>query len=392
MDIVFYIEIGGGGNGGQRGGVADLLSFGEREHALSFARSIQKAGYRPRFVVGPRIASHILVAGFEPEVFWSTDQGVKLVQDIDPAMIIGCELFNLSTESARGLIDMGKPMGTMDGTTLALEINSNPFKSPQYTRGLTLPDYYTAFRPCPVNDVGPDTDRVFHFSLFRDVGRVPKDEQLYASMNLDPSRKTVMFAAAPWAMVCAANFGLEEYYQKLVGRLVDGLDAYGEPIDLVFISVYRPAVLTIEGKGAVRVRYTGLLPYDRYDHLLASCDAIVSDNIIQTSVSKAIAMGTPHLIVQNMHPSEMPYEYNMFPVKLLFPTEREYSRIVDVAEFGDVPGIRDRLLALLQQGFYDSGARDRRRQYLTRLNSLTEPGDILERIIGPADVAVAGAS
>jgi len=392
VDIVFYIEIGGGGNSGRKGGVADLLSYGEREHALSFARQIQRAGYRPRFVVGPRIAPHISVAGFEPDVFWSTDMGVQLVHDIDPTMIIGCELFNLSTESAQGLIAMGKPMGTMDGTSLALEINTDPFKDSTHARSLILPDHYSAFRPCPVNDVGTDTDRLFHWSLFPDVRRTPKGERVYASMDLDPSRKTVMFAAAPWAMVCAVKFGLEDYYQRLITRIVDGLDACGEPVDLLFVSGYRPASMTVERKGEVSVHYTTLLPYDQYDHLLASCDAIVSDNIIQTSVSKAIAMGTPHLIVQNMRPSDMPYEYNMFPVKLIFPAGRDYSQIVDVAEFGDVDGIRERLVAIMTRGYFDSVARDRRREYLGRLNGLAKPGDILEHIIGPADAAVAGTS
>jgi len=392
VDIVFYIEIGGGGNSGRKGGVADLLSYGEREHALSFARQIQQAGYRPRFVVGPRIAPHIALAGFEPDVFWSIDMGIQFVQDIDPTLIIGCELFNLSRESAEGLIAMGKPMATMDGTSLAFEINTNPFQDSIHTRSLTLPDQYSAFRPCPVNDIGTDADGVFHFSLFPDVRRIPKDERVYAAMNLDPSRKTVMFAAAPWAMVCAVKFGLEDYYQRLITRVVDGLDACGAPVDLLFISGYRPASMTVERKGNVIVHYTTLLPYDRYDHLLASCDAIVSDNIIQTSVSKAIAMGTPHLIVQNLRPSDMPYEYNMFPVKLLFPAARDYAQIVDVAEFGDADGMRDRLVAIMTRGYFDSGARDRRREYLTRLKGLARPGDILEQILGPADIAMAGVS
>jgi len=176
-------------------------------------------------------------------------------------------------------------------------------------------------------------------------------------------------------------FELDDYYPRLLTRVVDGLAASGEEVDLVFISVRRPPGATIDQKGGVKVHYTGLVPYDRYDHLLRSCDAIISDNIIQTSVSKAIVMGTPHLVIQNMTSSEMPYRYNMFPIKLLFPEEREYAQIVDVAEYGDAAGIVERLPAILKNGYYDEHARDNRLEYLRRLNQLSLPSEILDSII-----------
>jgi hypothetical protein len=386
VDVVFYIEIGGGGGGGRKGGIAEMLSFGEREHAISFARQIRAAGYTPKFVVGPWIAEHVRLAGFEPAVFWSPEIGVSLVGSFDPALIIGCELFNLSSESAKGLIELGRPMATLDGTSLALEINADPFQNSKYARSLILPEKYQAFRPCPINDTATDTDSVFHWSLFPSVSRTAKDEQLYERLGLDVSRKTVMCAAAPWAVVCSVAFGLEDYYQEFVSRVVGGLDACGTPIDFVFIAPYRPQSMTIEQRGAVKVHYRELLPYDLYDHLLTSCDAIVSDNIIQTSVSKAVVIGTPHLVIQNIQPSTMPYAYNMFPVKILFPREREYAQVVELAEFGDIAGIRERLVAILSDGFFDADARERRLAYLNRLRGLATPPDILKQIIGaPAD-------
>jgi uncharacterized protein DUF6365 len=385
VDVVFYIEIGGGGD--REGGTAHVGSFGEREHALSFARLIQRAGYRPQFVVGPLIEDHIRRAGFEPAVFRMPDEGIRIVKQIDPAMVIGCELFNLSPESARGLIDVSRSIGTIDGTSVSVPVNTDPFHTPEFQRSLVLPDDYYAFRPCPVNDIGANTDRIFHWSLFAGVERVAKDEQRYRSLNLDPSRTTVMLPVAPWAMGASFIFSLDHYYERLVAHIVDGLADVGGPVDLVFISLFRPPSLTVERQGSVDVHYPGLLPYDTYDHLLCSCDAIVTDNIISTSVSKAVVMGTPHLIIQNMQSSEMPYRYNMFPLKVLFPAEREYAQIVELAEFGNPPQIRERLARIVRNGHADEEARPRREAYIARLRRLADPADILEQIIGRPEPA-----
>jgi hypothetical protein len=222
----------------------------------------------------------------------------------------------------------------------------------------------------------------FHWSLFPDATRVPKDETRYRALALDPSHVTIMLPIAPWAMGSASIFGLDDYYQTLVTRVVDGLQNANAPVDLVFISLFRPQSLTIERRGDVTVHYPGLIEYDSYDHLLCSCDAIVTDNIISTSTSKAVVIGTPHLIIQNMEPSEMPYRYNMFPLKVLFPSDREYARSVEIAEFGNATEIRDKLGAILSAGFHDARARANRLKYLERLRQLANPGNILEQIIG----------
>lgn len=384
MDVVFYLEIGGGGDVDR--GTNSVPSFGEREHALSFAQQIQNRGYRPRFVVGPMIAKHIQVAGFEPEVFWSPDVGIEIVKSIDPALVIACELFNVSAESARGLIELSSTLGTMDGTSLALEINSDPFGTPSLSRELVLPDHYFSFRPAPVNDAGTDSEDVFYFPLFPDTASQPKDAEVYASLGLDPTRRTVMFAAAPWAQGAASILDIDEasYYAKLLERILDGLASSGEAVDFLVVAMF-PLPPLPEQRGGVRVHPSGLIPYDTYDHLLRTCDVIVSDNIIQTSVSKAVVMGTPHLIIQNSAGSGMPYPCNMFPLKLWFPDDREYARVVEVAEFDDAAGIRAALSALLERGYWDAERRERRDEFRCRLSRLSDPGAILEGIIGPAE-------
>ncbi len=381
MDVLFCTQID--------------YSFGEREHALSFARQIERAGYRPHFAVAhQRIGSHIRLAGYEPLLFDSPAALRDRIAEVDPAMVVGCELFNLAGVLVRCLVESGRPVATLDGTTLGLEINNDPFRGPEFRRQLVLPEHYVAFRPCPVNDVGPDTDRIFHFRLLPELVRAEKDERVYDLLGLDPRLRTVLLPIAPWALGGARYFGLDAYHDRLLDRVAAGLDASGERIQLVVVANVSPRPPVAKGHASVHV--VGLLRYDLYDHLLRSCDAIVSDNIIQNSVSKAVVLGIPHLIVQNMPGAssptpvgrggllepEIPFRCNIFPVRQVFPPWREYARIVDVAEFVDPAGIRDALRAVLGRGFVDPERRARRLAYVARLASLRDPGDLLRSLLG----------
>jgi hypothetical protein len=365
--IVFYLEI--------------WFSFGEREHALTLARQFQKAGYQIQFVVDRRVADHIRAAGFAAIVFYSPQMGIEAVRQLDPVLIVGCELFNLSEESVRGLMTLGKPMATIDGTSLGIEINTDPFGHPRLTRNLVLPERYWSFRPSPVNDPGPDTSDTFYYNLCSGQQRVAKAENIYGSVGLDPKRKTVMLPIALWATSSASLFNLGAYYALLIDRVVAGLEAYGQPVDLLIIGLPLGASATTVAQGSVRKIYADRLPYGTYNHVLTSCDAIIADNIIQTSVSKAFLMGTPHLVIQNLEKSEVPVRCNIFPLRVLFPAEREYGRSVEVAELGDADGIRAKIVAILTDGHYDAERRDRRQQFLARLAALRDPSEALEQIL-----------
>jgi len=366
--VVFYLEI--------------WFSFGEREHALGLAAHFQKAGYQARFVVDRRVADHIRAAGFGTTVFYTPQMGIEAVRKLDPVLIVGCELFNLSEESVRGLIALGKPMATIDGTSLGVEINTNPFGHPRLTRNLVLPDQYWSFRPSPVNDPGPDTDDTFYYNPFSREQRVSKHHDIYASIGLDPKRKTVMLPIALWALSSASLFSLGAYHALLIDRVISGLEAYGQPVDLLVIGLSAGAGTS---RGAVRTIFVEKLPYRTYNHVLTSCDAIIADNIIQTSVSKAFLMGTPHLVIQNIEQSEIPVRCNIFPLTVLFPAEREYSRSVEVAEFGDAGGISETIAAILTHGHFDAERRNRRQNFLTRLAQLRDPSEALERILDESE-------
>ncbi|HEY4115185.1 MAG TPA: DUF6365 family protein [Rhizomicrobium sp.] len=366
-DIVFYIEI--------------WFSFGEREHALSLARQLRAAGYRPRFVVEYRIAEHIRSAGFEPVAFHSPGRGVDAVRRIDPALIIGCELFNMSELSVKGLMGLGKPIATVDGTSMGIEINTDPFRHPKLTRELRLPHDYWSFRPVPVSDFGAETDRVSYYNLFPDAARTEKNAAIYAELGLDPLRRTVLLPIALWSVIGSTLFNMVHYHKLLVDRVSDALRAVDTPIDLLIVGLEEDGS---RRDGKVWRHTRARLPYPVYDHILCSCDAVLSDNIIQTSVAKAFAMDAPHLVIQNLGPSEVPFPCNIFPLKLLFPRERAYAQAVEVAEFGDPEDIARKLAGVLTRGWYDPDRRALRHAYIARLRTLPSPARAIEEILAGA--------
>lgn len=370
-DVVFYIEI--------------WFSFGEREHALSLARYLQAAGYRPRFVVHHKIAEHIRSAGFEPTPFYSPLLGVQRVRQINPALIIGCELFNLTDLSMKGLSALDIPIATIDGTSLGVEINTDPFLHPKLTRDLNLPVQLHRFRPAPVNDVQSADPLNCYFNLFPDIAAQPKDAKIYADLGLDPSRRTILLPIALWAVTGSMLFELVHYHKLLVDRVGQALAAIDIDVDLLVVGLQDEGV---ETQGCVAHHVFPLLPYPQFDHVLMSCDLVISDNIIQTSVSKAFAMNKPHLVLQNLDASEVPFQSNIFPLKLLFPADREYAKAVEVAEFGDVAEIEQKLRDILARGYSDGVRKARRAAYLERLAGLPSPARVVDDIIGAQAVTV----
>jgi len=363
--IVFYLEI--------------WFSFGEREHALALARRLRRVGYDPRFVVDGRVADHIRSAGFEASVFQTPAMGVKLVEALAPILIVGCELFNLSDESLLGLRALGRPLATVDGTSMGRTLNSDPFHEAKLTRDLKLPETFWSFRPCPVNDPLPPSPDVICYNLFAGAKRVPKDETLYRSYGLDPLRRTILLPIAGWAISSAALFKLDFYHDLLIERVVAGVASADIPSDLLVVGL--PLAPTPVDFGNVRKLVVSGLPYPAYDHILTSCDLVIADNIIQTSVSKALSIGTPHLIIQNLAESEVRFRCNIFPLKILFPADREYSAAVEVAEFGSPSDIREKLGALLERGYYDENRRIRRRELLARIAALPDPAVAVEGLL-----------
>ena len=69
--------------------------------------------------------------------------------------------------------------------------------------------------------------------------------------------------------------------------------------------------------------------------------------------------------------------------------DREYAQVVEVAEFGDAAGIREKVAAIVGNGHHDAERLRRRREYVASLERLPVPGELLEQLICPAEGSAA---
>jgi hypothetical protein len=350
-------------------------SFGEREHGVRFARELPASGYRPVFVIPEKLAAYFGRIGMEHRVYHTDAEAWALLEELDPALLVCCEYFNLS-EELRARVNASRwPLATTDGTGLAVEINTNPLRSPVAMRKLEVPERLLRLRPCPVNDPRPDGGGIFHYALYPDL-RPGDRERTRATWELAPGTRLALFAIAPWARGAAYLMGRMDHYWHLIRVVAEALDAAGEPFELVVVVGTRAERQV--GRG--RVRWVELLLPDRYEELLLGCDLLVTDNVIQTSASKAFVAGVPAIALINSRAggrgSPLAHVYNMFPLAVRFPSDSAYYRALEPVELGDPAGVRARIAAALR------GDPDRGADYRAALAGLRGPAQIIDEIMG----------
>jgi hypothetical protein len=164
------------------------------------------------------------------------------------------------------------------------------------------------------------------------------------------------------------RLGRTAHYRELLRVLLDALVAAGVPVELVVISPDEAA--TIE-RGRVKLRFVRYLPPDIYEELLLGCDLVLSDNVIQTSLSKAFAAAIPTLVVVDSRPAAPPW--NIFPLRLRFPVDAHYYRAIAPVELGSPGPLRVRVAAALAGGLHDDDG------YRERLATLPTPIALLAR-------------
>jgi hypothetical protein len=346
--------------------VIDVLdSYGEREVALRFAAGLPPT-LTPVFVTPPEIAPHF--AGHETRVFRAPAEAVAAIEELAPAIVVGCEYYNLP-EEVRACVDAGPwRLVTTDGTTLGVEINSNPLAAPGAERPIAIPERIVRIRNCPVNDPAEDTEHLYHWSLW--PGLVRGDgAAVRREWRVAPGARLVMMALSAWAVRAAAALGLTSHYPRLVGRVVEALRATGAETELILVA---PQPAPTQRAGRVTLRTVGYLAPAAYEALLLGADLVVTDNVIQLSVGKAFMAGVPTLVLVNSDPERGPV-YNIFPLRVRFP-ETVYTRALAPVELADAGAVRERVAAALRgEARGDEG-------YRAALARLRTPAEIVARM------------
>jgi hypothetical protein len=180
-----------------------------------------------------------------------------------------------------------------------------------------------------------------------------------------------MFAIAPWALRAAGGRGLGGHYELVIDRLITAFAAAGEETTLLVVAPVQRAPVV---RGGVTVRVVEYLPRETYERLLLGADLVVSDNVIQTSVGKALVAGVPTLVLVDSRGAHGP-AYNIFPLELRLPESSAYLRAIAPVELGDLEGIAARVADAWHGGGAARGSDER--AYLDALDALPRPLDIL---------------
>jgi len=348
-------------------------SFGEREHALRFGEGLAAAGIRPVYVANPRMKEFFERLGVEVRCYRDAAEAMVIIDALAPRLAVCCEYFNLLPELQAAVAEMRWPLATMDGTTMGVPINVNPLRSAVPMRDFTVPARMLHLRPCPVNDPNPDGGGVYHFSLFPDVRR-RDGRSARATWGVPPGARLVMMAIAPWARGAAAHLGRMRHYEHLTRVISESLDGAGERYELVVVAGANAVAYSRLG----RMRCVPLLQPDVFEDLLLGCDLVITDNVIQTSASKALAAGVPALALINSIPGKpgtpLAEPYDIFPISVTFPKGSAYYRALAPVEIGDPVAVAARISAIWH------GAPRRGAEYFEALTRLSTPAQILEDI------------
>jgi Family of unknown function (DUF6365) len=348
--------------------ISILDSFGERDHAIRFAADLTPA-FEPLFLVRHPLKGHV-PGSFQVQTYESTAEAVRLLERIAPGLLVCCEYFNLPPDLQSAVAASPWRLATMDGTGMGRRINCNPFLAPKAKRSFTVPRRMVHLRPCPVSDPEPDTSQVFHWPLARP--EPPCNPALVRRRwRVPDASRIAMIAFAPWALRAAAALGLMEHYERVLEVIAAALNAAGEAVTLFVVS-------SLGGRsrrqGTVTIREVGYLATTLYSSLLRSCDLVLSDNIIQASVANAFVSGVPTLVLVNSRPAAAPV-YNIFPLKLRFPTGSAYYRALEPIELFDRAAIARRVA----ESWAGRDSR-RRSRYLQAMRRLRSPSAILTEI------------
>jgi Family of unknown function (DUF6365) len=348
-------------------------SYGEREHAYRFGRQLTEEGFATTYVVAASMEAYFRRLSLDVRPYREDAEAMRIVDEIDPHLLVGCEYFNLSPGLQKAVAASRFPLATMDGTTLGIELNTNPLGSRIAMRDFAVPERLVHLRPCPVGDpiAGPGLHPWF---LFRGVTR-RNPERTRQDWDVPPGARLILYAVAPWARGAAFVTGRMSHFPHLLTTLAQALAANGTRFETIVVLGRSSEYRGTHG----RTRCVELLPPDVFEDLLLGCDLVVTDNVIQTSASKALVAGIPTLALVNSKPgppgTPLAEPYNMFPVAVQFPEGSAYYRALAPVEIGDIPALRTRLASAL------SGDERRGAEFTAALERLPTPAQIVRDIL-----------
>ncbi|WP_432822449.1 DUF6365 family protein [Trichloromonas sp.] len=401
---------------------SSVFALGEAIIAQSFARRLDPAAFSCSFVISQN-AARLFEGGDYPYLILIGAQPLlnkvllgEFVRVNQPDVIVLADYYTLAHSRACYGLDIEtlrqyeRPLISFD----IYEWESSDFRVDffdgrvkEMSRGISeLPVH---LRPCPLNRPGAGSEKYFPYSLFDPAAyRAPAPRRdLRARHGFAQGEKVVFMATAGWQSWLYQNnpdrrFGdcLPELYQLI-------LDGLGCDLTLLHVG---PEPLCFSSP-RLNYRHLDFASPALFDDLLALSDLCLTNNVIATTLTKAVHFGVPAAMLGNSHSIESAegieafsaftlsdevralarragrvFPYRMAPLgwhrfvsRLL--RDNAYLETFADLEILDVEGCRQTLVELLAESPARQAMEARQAGYLSGLKDLRAPGEVMRGVM-----------
>ena len=272
-----------------------------------------------------------------------------------------------------------------------------------------LPNQMHILLPCPLQEPDPVPGRSgvpFRYWTALSPMEVCDRRKLRLEYLNNDNDLLILHSTPNWAWQFAGRFGLPHY-----SFLTELLEYYlaGLSCSVTVVSVNKGDLLLQSRQENIRIVNLEMLPKDKYEQLIQSCDLMITDNCVSTSLGKAVCSQRPCAVIRNSYSlaelvgradetlrqmimrmersrlgSIFPYE--VFPIWSRADLEQlgllmQTSVSTGFATFELFGGdeTREQLIDLLLNKETREGMRIRQRLYVERLDALPDPCDALHQ-------------
>jgi Family of unknown function (DUF6365) len=297
------------------------ISSGEAITALHMAENIIKSGGEVHFLASRFAAVFLRKTFSERIVEFATDIGQnreiwsRSIEEFRPDVVVFADyplLFfssgvaPLASEAwVDSLEDLDATITTLDHLGYAQRPITVHFGPPhlsfQYEKTPALPCRMHILLPCPVQEPSHVPGRKGVPFRYWDLplGITDSERQAVRRAYLQDENDLLIFHSTPnWAWQFARSFGLPHY-----SFLTQILEYYlaDLPCSATVISVNKGDLLEPSLQAKLRIVNLAVLPTDKYEQLLHSCDLMITDNSVSASLGKAVCSQRPCAVIRNSY-------------------------------------------------------------------------------------------
>ncbi|MFN4150337.1 MAG: DUF6365 family protein, partial [Candidatus Sericytochromatia bacterium] len=179
-------------------------------------------------------------------------------------------------------------------------------------------------------------------------------------------------SVATWICDRLKEINLLHFYEYFFYLIFKALENINEKTDFFIISPFGEKYVE---RGNIQLRMMPFIDYETYDSLLMNSDLVVSENVMQASMSKAFVGGLNCLALINNKMMESPFKlgpYDVLSVGKMYDDSNKYFAALSKAEISDLNDVTQKITDA-----FKNSTNELRTSYLKELECL----DSLEKII-----------